>query len=317
MGNHRRIALAMLAMAAACSGDQAGTELAAPPSPPTARSLSSGIVFGMTGLAPSDYNGKVRPDSLYTGAAITDKSIPHVKNQLKIAQDSGLAWWYMFTSPEETLYFVGGPNADSLDFDLTKWKAEFDSHVCPPPTGCPHDTSEVSLRQYINNGTLKGTWLLDDMSNFKRGTPSFSQLEAMGAHAKMRFPGIATAVRQRPTELEKLNNVGTGTKKFVNLDAGWAQYRLGQPPINQYVTDQNAAATRHGLKMVYGINARDGGNNGGEVNTAQLQAWGTPMLTNAGTCSFIMYNEDYTLQNTTAMDSLSKLAKQHAPKACQ
>jgi len=315
MRPYRALTLAVIATAACSSEAPTPTESGTPAHPATPASLSSGIVFGMFGFAPSDWDAGTRPDTLYTGGAITDRNVAHAQNQLQVAQNKGLAWWYNVTDPDETLYFVSSTNHD---FDLAKWKAEFNSNVCPAPVGCPHDTSEVSLSKYINDGTLKGTWLLDDMAKFTNGTPSYSDLEAMGALAKRRFPGIATAVRQRPTELEKLNNVGTGTKQFVNLDAGWAQYNSRQVAINQYVSDQNAAASRHGLKMVYGINVSDGGDNtGAEVTQAQLKAWGTPMLTNSSTCSFIMWNETYSLQNTGAMDSLSKLAKQHATRACR
>jgi hypothetical protein len=312
MRSHTALTIAVLAVTG-CSNDSVITEAGAPLRPHTPSALASGIVFGMFAFSPGEYNGHVRPDSLYTGGAVTDKGVNHVRNQLEIAQDSGLAWWYNFTTADEAFYFVSSTNHD---FSLAKWKAEFDRNVCP--TGCPNDTSEVSLRQYINDGTLKGTWLLDDLAAFTNGTPTYSNLEAMGALAKRRFPGIATAVRQRPRELENLTGVGTGTKKFVNLDAAWGQYNSRMVPIGQYVSEQNAAASRHGLKMVYGINVSNGGdNNGAEVTQAQLRAWGTPMLTNSSTCSFIMWNNTYTLQNTAAMDSLSKLAKQHATRSCQ
>jgi len=298
----------------ACSTDGAVTEAGTPAKPQTPAALSRGIVFGMVGNTPSEHDPNARPDSLYTGGAVTDKgSLTRVRDQLEIAQNKGLAWWYNVTSADESLYFI---SSTDHRFSLAKWKAEFDRNVCA--TGCPNGRAPVDLSEYIKDQTLKGTWLLDDLAHFTGGTPSYSDLEAMGAHAKTRFPGITTAVRQRPTDLEKLNNVGTGTKQFVNLDAGWGQYNSRMVEITQYVNDQNAAATRHGLKIVYGINVSDGGdNNGAEVTTAQLREWGRVMLNNSSTCSFLMWNDTYSRQNTDAMEDLSNLAKRHALRSCQ
>jgi len=307
--------IASLLSLMACSDESLSPPHAA--NTPLAAVTSPGIPFGMAGFAPSDFTPNTRPDTFWTGASITDKNLTHVQNQLAIAQTHGLRMWYNFTVADEAFYFKGGTGADAENFSLSKWKTEFDLHACPCNPE-PNATSKVSLAQWIGNGILAGTYLLDDMSQFTNGTPTYNDLEAMGALAKKRFPGITTAVRQRPTELEKLTGVGTGTKKFASLDAGWAQYNSRQIAIGSYISAQNAAATRHGLKLIYGINVSDGGDaDKNEVNVTQLHDWGTPMLQNPSTCTFIMWNETYSQINSPAMLNLSNLAKAHAPTPCQ
>lgn len=127
-------------------------------------------------------------------------------------------------------------------FDLTKWEAQV----------ARWDGSGVQT--YIDDGTLVGHMLLDDVATFDAGTPSGDTLDAMGAYSKAHLPGLLTWLRQKPTDLP-VPSAGA----YRSVDACDAQYEAAEGDVRAYATAQADAARRLDLGLILGLNIADGG----------------------------------------------------------
>src|SRR6476620_2768713 len=174
-------------------------------------SSAAGLQFGLSGLSPSEFP----TNAIWTGGLRSIEPVNQILSELNIAQNHSprIRMWFYFTGGDEQR-FKDGTGA----FNLQAWKDTLDYYATAAHTK-PFNTDGSSqfaaqLQPYMQGGALMGILLLDDIGNF---TPAVShaQIEGMAAQAKLRYPGITTAVRQRPSKL------GTGT--YSSLDAAWAQ----------------------------------------------------------------------------------------------
>jgi hypothetical protein len=280
----------------------------------------TGIPIGLTGFLPSQTTGP------WTSAAITTKNLKNTVQELEAAaaQNPKMRLWFIFNSADESDFFT---DTITKAFNYGKWKASFDSAAAPfNPNGTSQhyidSTGDSVLAKYIVNGSLQGIWLLDDVSAFKPGPPpSFQNYEDMATHAKMRFPGITTAIRARPRQLAA---TATGHGPYTKLDAGWAQYKAQDENPRDWRDNEIAAADDLNLGVVFGINATGGSGSADDVPVDTVVAWGRDLLAPGPTpggsdyvCAFIIYNKDYTQATNSKLATLRDLAASHAGTSCK
>jgi hypothetical protein len=273
-----------------------------------------GIPFGLFGIRP-DSNFT---DTRWTGGARTNQDIHEVLRQLAAARSRSprLGMWFNFVAGDETLFFTSDSDHS---FNLQAWKDTLDSHVRGPGFNA-NGTSiyNDSLLPYINDSTLQGTILLDDLPNFTPD-PTFTEIEAMAAHMKLRFPTILTAVRTRAQFLQ----TQAGTRTYTKLDVGWGQYRSDRGTPAAFRDQEIAAATQVRVGLILGINITQGMGPfppGSAVPPANLLAWGQELLKSGSSdyaCGFIMYNTGYNNLSHANMTTLANLAKNHVKAPCK
>jgi len=276
-------------------------------------SSAAGIPFGVSGLSPSEFPA----NAIWTGGLRSIEPVNQILSELNIAQNHSprIRMWFYFTGGDEQR-FKDGTGA----FNLQAWKDTLDYYATAAHTK-PFNTDGSSqfaaqLQPYMQGGALMGILLLDDIGNF---TPAVShaQIEGMAAQAKLRYPGITTAVRQRPSKL------GTGT--YSSLDAAWAQYeaRTSQNDGHtaaQYRDDQIAKARALPLGLVLGINISNGGlQPAGDIPVDSLRSWGDSLLASGTSdygCAFLMFDKTYGQLSDPAVTHVASLAQNHIASSC-
>ena len=272
---------------------------------------TTGIPFGLFGLPPTS----IAANALWTGGTLSLEPVNQILTQLAAAQNHSprIRMWIIFTGGDEQRF----KDPTTGDFRLDRWKDTLDFYA--KPFNADGSSQFIDdLQPYLQpGGSLLGNQLLDDIGNFAHQL-TFAQLEAMAAHAKLRYPGITTSVRQRPSKLP------TGT--YASLDAAWAQYE--QNPFlsdnhtaGQYRDDQIAQARARHLGLVLGLNIHDNGQTpSGDISSADLLSWGDSLLA-VGTsdygCSFMMWNKDYANLSDPNFSALATLAKNHVASPCK
>lgn len=138
-------------------------------------------------------------------------------------------------------------------FDLAKWKALIDRWRVS-------DTQPHDIQPYIDNGTLVGHMILDDIDTYAVTDATAADLDEMARYSEEVFPGLMTYVRQ------KCSRVPTPTVndgQYVELDNCVNQYTnyqgFSDGPVADYIVTQTAAAEALGLGMINGMNIADGG----------------------------------------------------------
>jgi hypothetical protein len=273
----------------------------------------TGIPFGLFGNKPSD----IASGAIWTGGSLTNKNLSSVVTQLGQAQTHTpkLRMWYNITGGNEQVFANGDGS-----FNLNRWRDTLDSVAAPlkaDGTSIYYD----SLAPYISDGTLQGINMLDDLGNFTPAITS-SQLESMAVRAKLRFPTLLTAVRDRATNLR--NRLPAGAT-YHSLDVAWAQFKLGVGTARAYRDSEIGAAQTAKLGLVLGINITDGGSVplGTPVSPDSLQSWGDTLLQPIKSdyaCGFMMWNNTYPFLTTTAVNALSNVAnvaKNHVAAPCR
>jgi hypothetical protein len=269
----------------------------------------TGIPYGLWGNTPTDLpNG-----TIWTGGSISSKSPSFVLQQLANAQNKTpkMGMWFKLAGGDQTPYTTDG------HFDVAKWKQTLDD--AHGGTIQADGTSGYYL-QYLNYipDTFLGFILLDDL-----GPPTFTpavtaaEINAIAAHAKLRFPLLATAVRERATVLE----AKPGHGGYPNLDAAWAQYRSDRGTPSDYMSQQIAAAQRLNLGLVMGININNGGTPiGTNVTPAQILSWGSVFLEPGPSdyaCGFFMWEDTYPNTTHANFTTLANMAKSHVKAPCK
>ena len=297
------------------------------PQTATTQSATTGIPFGIWGLALNP----VTPGP-WTGGVINSNDHTELLNKLQSAQANHLKMWFGMAGG------YGGYTAPDGSFDLAAWKQRLDSGKADGSTsghtGTPNadGTSQYYYSQYlpfIQDGTFQGIVLLDDLKQWNPDV-SFSQIEAMAAYAKMRFPALPTTVRERATELELLAPLngcspnctgGANHQPYTKLDAAWAQFRWDRAPASGF-RDANIVAAQHEqLGLVLGINITHGGDgNGAPVSTSNLSSWGSDLLqqgTSDYVCAFYMWDVTYPYLSSSVMNTLATKASAHVAAPCK
>lgn len=297
----------LVLMAAACGegdrmGPSTGVEGVGKPDLATT-ATQPGIVFSSANLTLAQIN------SVHTGLVYT-------------ATPSGLLTFLsqLRAKGGRVLIKLAGPetsykNADGT-FNLTKWKAGVDRF------------RNIDFSSYIADGTIVGHYIIDE-PNFptRWGNQVIPQatVEAAAQYSKQRWPSLPTIVDAPATWL------ASAPVTYVYLDAAWAMFRSKNGNAGTWVAGQTSRAKAKGLGLVAGLNVLDGGDGssgirGTQPNTwamsaAELQQYGTGLLSQSYVCAFSMWRYSDVYYNRadvkTAMGTLSQLAKSHAKTSCR
>jgi hypothetical protein len=144
-----------------------------------------------------------------------------------------------------TLRMTGGPmqytDADG-SFDLDAWKAKLALW------------EGSGVQSYIDDGTLVGHMVLDDIANFDGQDPTAADLDEMARYSKEILPGLMTFVRERATEMP-VPTAGT----YTWLDACVNQYKAADGDVTKWASAQAARSAALGLGVINGLNIANGG----------------------------------------------------------
>ncbi|GDX81688.1 hypothetical protein LBMAG42_34990 [Deltaproteobacteria bacterium] len=128
------------------------------------------------------------------------------------------------------------------DFDLAMWKAALERW------------KDSGIQPFIDDGTLIGHMLIDDVQNFTGHDPDGAELDEMARYSKELFPGLMTYVRLRATDMPE-----PAGGKYLYLDAQVNQYESWEGEIHAYAEAQAARARELDLRVINGMNIADGG----------------------------------------------------------
>lgn len=244
---------------------------------------SQPVLFGFWGL-----NGYISETGLADVANRFNASIFQVASSapnytvttlLPLVQASGMKVTLRMTE-DHSAYTTDG------NFDLALWKAQV------------ADWQDSGVQEYIDNGTLVGHMLLDDIDTFSGTDPTAADLDEMARYSKELMPGLFTFVRQ------KCGNVPEGN--YLYVDACVNQYRNYQGysdgPVSDYIIEQTAAAQERGLDMINGLNIADGGDgSSGQVgwsagkyamSAEEITTYGTALLNVPDLEMFLLWEYD-------------------------
>lgn len=201
---------------------------------------SDPILFGFWGLndfIDADGLEQVQTDFNSTVFQVASSGPGYTVNTLlPLVKESGM---------KVTLRMTPGPDYNN-DFDLEGWKDHIDTWA------------ESGVQAYIDDGTLVGHMLLDDILNFSyisgSTDPTGDELDEMARYSEEAFPGLMTFVRNQATTTP----VPTGGE-FTYLDAVVNQYRYQEGDVETYVATESATADSLNVRSIYGMNIVDGG----------------------------------------------------------
>ncbi len=134
------------------------------------------------------------------------------------------------------------PQTARGDFDLDRWKAQ---------VGRWRGTG---VQEFIDDGTLVGHMLLDDITNYEGRDPTARDLEEMARFSKEIMPGLMTFVRQQASHLPTPED-----GVYLWLDAAVNQYHTRHGPVEAFASVEAARAAELGLGVINGMNIADGG----------------------------------------------------------
>lgn len=205
-------------------------------------------------------------------------SEPHytVSSLLPLVRASGMQVTLRMTGSQNT-YTTNG------NFDIQKWK----DGVTKWKTACDADPSDC-VQPYIDDGTLAGHMILDDIFTYTGTDPTAAELDEMARYSQEIFPGLMTFVRNKASTMPVPDS---GSYEY--LDACVNQYTNFQGysdgPIATYVAQQATAAASLGLDVINGLNIADGGdgssgvrgwssNNKYAMSPTEITTYGTALL---------------------------------------
>lgn len=268
-----------------------------------------GIAFGSYGMEAGDLNS-VHTGTLRGGGVTAD----NVLSLLSAVRAKGGRIVLKMCMGEDK--YVQNPDGT---FSLTKWKGLVDRF------------KNVSLGQYISDGTLLGHFLIDEPQRAaKWGGKIISQatVEAMAQYSKQLWPSMPTYVRAVPSWL------AGASITYQALDAGWLQYGSGKGDPARLVASETAIAKNKGLGLVIGLNILDGGNGSSGVpgwskgkyamSAAEIRSYGTALLGEGYACGF--FNWTYQFFGPTyyarsdiksALADISSKARAHVRTSCR
>jgi hypothetical protein len=196
---------------------------------------------------------------------------------------------------------------DRGHFSISKWKARIDRY------------KNIDFSSYVSDGTIVAHFMIDEPQDKKNwnGVPlTGAELEEMAKYSKQLWPNLPTVVRATPSKIS-----WSGTYKY--LDAAWAQVEnvRGDLKIQDFLDQNVAGARKLGLALVVGLNTSKGNLNRGRMTPAQIDAWGSVLLSSPYPCGFINWQYDASYLSRPdikeAMASLSKKAQSHPNSSCR
>jgi hypothetical protein len=228
--------LLLLVGAAGCSPTPASSE---PPDQQPEEPSPPGQIYGFWGL-----NGHVSPQGFadlrerfgITGFQVANEDpVWTVGSLLPMVRQAGL---------RVTLRLTGDHHAYTRDgdFDLELWKVQLDRW------------RDAGAQPFIDDGTLAGHMLLDDVVNFEGRDPDAADFEEMARFSKELMPGLMTFVRQKATHMPPPEG-----GRYVWVDAAVNQYEALEGPVEAYASVQEERAIALGLGVINGLNIADGG----------------------------------------------------------
>lgn len=158
-----------------------------------------------------------------------------------------------------TLRMTSNPDY-STSFNLATWKTKIDTWV------------GSGVQEFIDDGTLTGHMLLDDIYNFTGADPTAAELDEMARYSKEKLPGLFTFVREQASNAPvPVSGAYQYVDAFVNQ---YASFSDGN--INDYVQDNVAAAESLNVGLIMGLNLCDGGD-----GSSGQRGWRTDRVTYA------------------------------------
>jgi hypothetical protein len=128
------------------------------------------------------------------------------------------------------------------NFDLDAWKDML------------KEWRNSGVQEFIDDGTLSGHMLLDDIDTFAGRNPTGDELEEMARYSKEILPGLWTFIREEASDMP----LPTGGK-YQQVDASVNQYRTEDGDIDAYALLQAETAEALDLEIVNGLNIANGG----------------------------------------------------------
>lgn len=214
--------------------------------------------------------------------------------------------------------FTGGSATNVTDadghFDYGRWKTRLDRFL----------PIVDQLNDYVADGTLQVYLMIDEpfaTGTWGGQTVPKTTLDSMAQYAKSLFPGLLTAVRAAPTELDDY--------PWQYLDVSWAQYTARKGPIAEYVPAQVASAQAAGLGLVVGLNISkggDGSSGAGSTNQwvmsgAEILQYGHALLDASYACAFQSWDNRASVIDrpdvAAALQDLATAARSHPATSCR
>lgn len=176
-------------------------------------------------------------------------------------------------------------------FDLEKWKTSVSRW------------EDTNLQSYVDDGTLVGHMLLDDIDTYSVTDATAADLEEMARYSKEILPGLMTYVRQK---CNRMPTPSVNAGQYIYVDNCVNQYTNYQGysdgPIADYVIAQKAAADSLGLGVINGLNIANGGDGSSgqtgwssgkyAMSAEEITEYGEPLLAMPDVQMFLMWEYD-------------------------
>lgn len=156
----------------------------------------------------------------------------------------------------------------------------------------------VGLKPYIEDGTLVGHMLLDDILTFPGNNPTAAELDEMARLSREQLPGLLTFVRAQATHLPRPEG-----GRYQHLDACLNQYQARDGEVGAYARTEQRRAQELGLGIIGGLNIADGGDGRAgrpgwrgpgfyPMSAEEIREYGAVMLAVPGTGMFLNWEYD-------------------------
>ncbi|MFH0819235.1 MAG: hypothetical protein V1898_04535 [Patescibacteria group bacterium] len=177
-------------------------------------------------------------------------------------------------------------------FNLSLWETALNNYFANPDT-------ITAMQEYIDNDTITGIMLLDDIYNFSGNDPTAEELEQMACDMRD-YINVTTWIREDINDNLILENPSF---KFSCLDAVGLQYSATKGDVNDYIDEQQQAADDLNLNIIAGLNIADGGNgDSGQqgyrgpgfyaMSPEEITNYGEAMLNMNNVIMFLMWEYD-------------------------
>jgi len=233
---------------------------------------STSILYGFWGMntfsdSPTDINA-VAADFNATVFQVASSDPEYAVNQqLPDVEDSLMKVTMRLTEDHES-YTDGSGN-----FDIGLWKSDLDRWTAIDVGGA---TYADEVLPFIENGTLVGHMLLDDIYTFAGNPPTGDELDEMASYSQTIFPGLMTFVRAKASDMP----IPSGGS-YEDLDACVNQYTnypgFSDGDVTIYAETEAQTALDLNLQIINGMNIADGGDgSSGQLGATAAGSSGIP-----------------------------------------
>ncbi|MFH1463042.1 MAG: hypothetical protein ABIO70_01520 [Pseudomonadota bacterium] len=158
-----------------------------------------------------------------------------VRFLLPMVREAGMRVTLRLAGPHPA-YTVDG------DFSVERWKEQLARW------------RRSGVQEFIDDGTLAGHMMLDDITLFEGHDPDAADLEEMARYSKALLPGLMTYVRQKATQMPEPDG-----GCYLYVDACVNQYEAAEGSVARYAREQAERAAQLDLGVINGLNIADGG----------------------------------------------------------